>query len=93
MDVPNRVFQLLCGLFAPKGIEELDIFVNRARDHVKIELLGHARLLEIVEREAFRRRIAQPLFNRNAIAFGFADLFAILIQEQLIAILNRRLGP
>src|SRR5690348_16364010 len=81
MDVPNRVHEFRSRLFLWIGREMAYIFIDRARDHVEIETLRLARALIHVERQAFGRRVSQPLLNGEAIAARLRNLFALLVEK------------
>ena len=46
------------------------IFIDRARDHIKVQLLGLARLIVHIKCQGIRIGIGQPLINGQAIALG-----------------------
>src|SRR5262245_12887533 len=81
MDVPNRVHEFRSRLFLWIGREMADIFVDRARDHIEIETLRFARALIHVVRQAFGRRVSQPLLNGEAIPTRLRNLFALLVEK------------
>ena len=84
MDVPGRVFELRLGRSARVFLEEGQILVDRLRDDVEVELLGGPRFLELVERQAFRRRVGEPLLDRDAVALGLRNLLAFLVEEEFV---------
>src|SRR5688572_20192659 len=93
MDVPDRVLQLARRLLGGELAQEIEIVVDRARDHVEIEPLGRARLLIHEERQAFGRRIAQPFLDREAVALRLRDLLPLLVEEELVIESLRRAMP
>ena len=90
MDVPGGVFELLFGRLLRIGIKEGEVLVHRLRDDIEVKLLGGARLLELVERQAFFRRIGEPLLDRNAVALCLGNLLALLVEKQLVDVVQRR---
>ncbi|GCC46369.1 hypothetical protein chiPu_0030576, partial [Chiloscyllium punctatum] len=90
MDVPDRILQLLSRFLAREAIEELLVVVDIARDDVEIEPLRRLGLAIHEQRQRFRRGIAQPLVDGQAIALRLRDLLALLVEEQFIVEAFRR---
>ena len=106
MDVPDRVRQLLVRRLVWIGAQLLMVFVDRLGDDIEIHPLGGFGFLIHEIGQAFGGRIGQPFVDAEAVALGFRDLLAVLIQEQLIgkmlglasaqnladAVIDRRVG-
>lgn len=92
VDEPRRVVDLLGGFLVLERIQHAGVFVDLARDDIEIEPLRGLRLLEHEVREAFRRRVAQPFFDREAIAARLGNLFAVFVQEKLVRESSRRVA-
>src|SRR5580698_7945538 len=90
MDMPDRIAELLPSILPRKAFEELLIVVDVARDDVEVEPLGRLRLAIHEKRERFRRRIAQPFVDGQAIALGLRNLLALFIEEQFVVEAFRR---
>ena len=84
MDVPDRIGQLLLGILPRKAVEELLVVVDVARDHVEVQPLGRLRLAIHEQRQQFRRAIAQPFVDGEAVALRLGDLLAVLVEEQFV---------
>ena len=90
MDVPRgigRPFRLRLG-HQPSGIGQ--ILIDRARDDIEIQPPGPLRLIIHELAKRFRRRITQPLVDRQPVPLGLADLLRLLVQEQLVSETLRR---
>ena len=73
--------------------DERQILVDRARDHVEIQPLRRARLLEHVTATGSpAARSVSHSSTRQAVALGLGDLLALLVQEQLVVEAFRRLA-
>src|SRR6202020_3486615 len=90
MNVPNRIAELLASILTRKTFEELLVVVDIARDHVEVESLGRLRFAVHEQRQRFRRRIAQPFVDGQAIALRLRNLLALLVQEKLVVETFRR---
>ena len=84
MDVPDRIGELLLGVLPRKAVEELLIVVDVARDHVEIQPLRRLRLAVHEQRQRFRRGIAQPFVDGQAVALRLRNLLALLVEEQFV---------
>jgi hypothetical protein len=72
------------------AFEELLIVVDVARDHVEIQPLRRLRLAIHEQRQRFRRRIAQPFVDGEAVALRLRNLLALLVEEQFVVEAFRR---
>ena len=90
MNVPDRIAELLARVLARKAFEELLVVVDIARDHVEVEPLGRFRLAVHEQRQRFRRGIAQPFVDGEAIALRLRNLLALLVQKKLVVETFRR---
>jgi hypothetical protein len=79
MNVPERVHQAILELLPAIGILELGVFIDGARDHIEVKLLGLARAIVHVERQRIRIGIGQPLVDGEAIALGLGNLLALVV--------------
>ena len=86
--LPSRSFHGWLGI----GLEEAEIVVDRPRDHVEIEALRRARLLEHEERQALGTGVGQPFLDRQAVALRLRDLLPVLVEKKLVVEAGRRLG-
>jgi hypothetical protein len=68
MDMPHRVGKLLLDVLTLVGFQELLIFVDVARDNIKVETLRRLGLAIHEHRERLRRRVTQPFFDRQPVA-------------------------
>ena len=85
VDMEGRVLEKLGGLvLGGELLEVAEVVVDAARDHVEMKPFRLARGIVHEKREAFGRRVGQPFLHRQAIAAGFRDLLAVLIQEQFV---------
>ena len=84
VDVPDRVVQLLGGVLGREFAEEGQVIVHHPRDGVEVEALGGLGLLVHEQRQAFRRRVFQPVLHRQSVALGLGDLLALVVEEQLV---------
>ena len=70
---------------APRSLSRLPTYSSTARGMTsKYSRLARLRLVVHELRQRLGRRIGQPLIDRQAVAFGLADLLAVLVEEQLI---------
>ncbi len=92
MNVPDRIAELLLGVLTREAVQELLVIVDIARDHVEIQPLGGLRLAIHEQRQRFRRGIAQPLVDGQAIALRLGNLLALVVEEQLVVEAFRRLA-
>ena len=90
MNVPDRIVQPVLPFLTLIGREIGEIFVHRLRDDIEVKPLGGLRLLKIVKRKAFSRRIGQPFIDGNAVALGLGNLLAQLVEEQFVDEMFRR---
>ena len=90
VNMPDRVGELLLGVLPRKAVEELLVVVDVARDHVEVQPLCRLRLAIHEQRQRFRRRIAQPLVDGEAIALRLGNLLALLVEEQFVVEAFRR---
>src|SRR5579871_6105675 len=90
MDVPDRIAELLARVLTRKTLEELLVVVDIARDHVEVQPLGRLRLAIHEQRQRFRRGIAQPFVDGEAVALRLRDLLALLVEEELVVEALRR---
>ena len=90
VDVPDRIGELLPGILPRKAVEELLVIVDIARDHVEVQALGRLRLAVHEQRQRFRRGIAQPFVDGQAVALRLGNLLAMLVEEQLVIEAFRR---
>ena len=90
MDVPDRIGELLLGVLPRKAVEELLVVVDVARDDVEIQPLRRLRLAIHEQRQRFRRGIAQPFVDGEAVALRLGDLLALVVEEQLVVEALRR---
>ena len=90
MDVPDRIGQPLLDVLPLVAFEKLLILVDVARDHVEVEPLRRLRLAIHEQRQRFRRRIAQPFLDGQAVALGLGNLLALLVEEELVVEAFRR---
>ena len=84
MDVPDRIGELLLAILPRKAVEELLIVVDVARDDVEIQPLRRLRLAVHEQRQRFRRGIAQPFVDGEAVALRLRDLLALVVEEQFV---------
>ena len=91
MDVPGRVLEAVRLGLALVLVEPGDVLVDFLGDDVEVEALGSLGLLEHEERKAFRCGVGEPLLDRDAIALGLGDLLALVVEEQLVDEVHRRL--
>ena len=90
MDVPDRIRQPLLVVLALIAVEELLVLVDVARDDVEVEPLRRLRLAIHEQRQAFGRRVAQPLVDGEAVALRLGNLLALLVEEELVVEAFRR---
>ena len=90
MDVPDRIGELLLGLLPRIAVEELLVVVDVARDDVEVQPLRRLRLAVHEQRQRFRRGIAQPLVDGQAVALRLGDLLALVVEEQFVVEAFRR---
>ncbi len=90
MDVPDRIRELLLAVLPRIAVEELLILVDVARDHVEIQPLRRLRLAIHEQRQRFRRGVAQPFVDGQAVALRLGNLLALLVEEQLVVEALRR---
>ena len=84
MDVPDGIAEAPLPVLPSIARQELQIFVHGARNDVKMQALGLARLLEHEERQALGAGVGEPFLDGEAIALGLGDLLALLVQKQLV---------
>ena len=84
MNVVDGVRQLTFGILTVVGVQLLVIFVHHLWDHIKVQALCGLGLQEHEVGQRFRRGIGQPFVDGDTVAFGFRNLFAVRIEEQLI---------
>src|SRR5947209_8037690 len=84
VNMPDRIGELLLGVLARKTVEELLVVVDIAGDHVEVQPLRRLGLAIHEQRQRFRRRIAQPFADGEAIALRFGNLLAPLVEEQFV---------
>jgi len=68
VDVPDRVSEPGFGILAREFLEESQIIVDMARDHVEEQPLRLARPVVHKERETFRRAVGEPVVDRQAVS-------------------------
>ncbi len=68
VDMEDGVFNLGLVFLGVKLLEEVEIFIDRLGDHVEEQTLGGLGLLIHEQRQAFGRRILQPVLDGEAIA-------------------------
>ncbi len=90
MDVPDGLSSLLRPAQRAIAVEQRDVIVHRLGDGIEIESLGGARLLEHEERQALLRAVAQPFVDREAVAFRFGNLLAVIVEEEFVIEAFRR---
>ncbi len=90
MDVPGGIAEPQFPVLARVGVEEGEIFVDGARNHVEIELFRLARLPVHEEGQAFGAGVAQPFVDRQAVAFRLGNLLALLVEEEFVIEAFRR---
>ena len=90
MDMPDRIAEPLLAVLALIAVEELEILVDVARDHVEIEPLRRLRLAIHEQRQRFRRGIAQPFLDGQAVALRLGNLLALLVEKQFVIEAFRR---
>ena len=73
-----------------KAVEELLVVVDVARDHVEIQPLRRLRLAVHEQRQRFRRGIAQPFVDGEAVALRLGNLLALVVEEQFVVETFRR---
>ena len=73
-----------------EAVEELLVVVDIARDDVEIQPLRRLRLAVHEQRQRFRRGIAQPFVDGQAIALRLRNLLALLVEEQFVVEALRR---
>ena len=66
-----------------------DELVDGAGDDVEEQSLGALGLVVHELGEAFGRGVGQPLFDAEAVAFAFADLLGLFVEEQLVGEADR----
>ena len=92
MNVPGGVAKTVLPVLLAIAVDGLLIVIDRARDDIKMQLLGFPRTGIHEQRQAFGRAIAQPLVNGQAVALGLGDLLALFIEKQLVVEAVRRNG-
>ena len=90
MDVPDRIGELLLGILPREAVEELLVVVDVARDDVEIQPLRRLRLAVHEQRQRFRRGIAQPFVDGQAVALRLRNLLALVVEEQFVVEAFRR---
>ncbi len=90
MDVPDRIGELLPGILPRKAVEELLVVVDVARDDVEVQPLRRLRLAVHEQRQRFRRGIAQPFVDGQAVALRLRNLLALVVEEQFVVEAFRR---
>ena len=84
MDVPDGILQARLGVLARELLEEGQIVVHMARDHVEEQALRLARLVVHEERQALGSPVGEPLVDGEPVALGLRDLLALLVEEELV---------
>src|ERR1700730_1913673 len=84
MNMPDRVAETLLGVLPWISIEEGEIIVDGARDHVEIEPLGGGWFLIHEKRQTFGARIREPRVDGQAIAFRLRDFLPLFVEEQFV---------
>src|ERR1700730_14086075 len=84
MDMPDRVRQTLLEVLPFVGLQKLLVFVDVARNDVKVEALGGLRLAIHEQRKRLVRRVAERFVYSQSVAIGPGDLLALLVQKELV---------
>ncbi|MGY4617794.1 hypothetical protein ACVWZ4_003021 [Bradyrhizobium sp. USDA 4472] len=84
MDVPDRIAELLLAILPGEAVDELLVVVDLARDDVEEQPLRGLGLAIHEQRQRFRRGVAQPFVDGEAVALRLRDLLALLVEEELV---------
>src|ERR1700742_3259645 len=90
MNMPDRILQALPRVLPLVAVEELLIVVDVTRNDIEVQPLRRLRLAIHEQRQALRRRVAQPLVDGEAVALRLGNLLSLLVEEELVVEAFRR---